>query len=132
MIGRRVWVGGRFHWCCAECQILSLPVPLPVFSASSPKQPAIIGPPILYSPLHLSLPSRHPASCPLDTPAPQCSHAPLPRLPPSPLAVVTWCLNSSSLNSATSTLTGVILKGLTLQKFVSDVCACMFYVCRLT
>ena len=29
-------------------------------------------------------------------------------------------------------LTGVILKGLTLQKFVSDVCACMFYVCRLT
>ena len=67
------------------------------------KQPALIGPPILHSPLHLSLPSLHPASCPLDTPAPQCSHAPLPRLPPSPLAVVTWCLNSSSLNSATST-----------------------------
>ena len=63
----------------------------------------LIGPPIPYSPLHLSLPSLHPASCPLDTPAPQCSHAPLPRLPPSPLAVVTWCLNSSSLNSATST-----------------------------
>ena len=77
-------------------------VPLPVFSASSPKQPALMGPPILYSPLHLSLPSLHPASCPLDTPAPQCSHA---RLPPSPLAVVTWCLNSSSLNSATSTET---------------------------
>ena len=28
-------------------------------------------------------------------------------------------------------LTGVILKGLTLQKFVSDVCACMFYVCEV-
>ena len=26
-------------------------------------------------------------------------------------------------------LTAVILKGLTLQKFVSDVCVCMFYVC---
>ena len=26
-------------------------------------------------------------------------------------------------------LTGVILKGLTLRKFVFDVCACMFYVC---
>ena len=56
----------------------------------------LIGPPILYSPLHLSLPSLHPASCPPDTPAPQCSHA--------PLAVVTWCLNSSSLSSANSTL----------------------------
>ena len=73
------------------------------FSPLLPKQPALIGPLILYSPLHLSLPSLHPASCPLDTPAPQCSHAPLPRLPPSPLAVVTWCLNSSSLNSVTST-----------------------------
>ena len=26
-------------------------------------------------------------------------------------------------------LTGVILKGLTLRKFVSDVCVCMFCVC---
>ena len=82
----------------------SLPAcPFTRFLRLLPKQPALIGPPILYSPLHLSLPSLHPASCPLDTPAPQCSHAPLPRLPPSPLAVVTWCLNSSSLNSATST-----------------------------
>ena len=105
-------MGGRFHWRCAECQILSLPVPLPVFSASSPKQSAIIGPPILYLPPHLSLPSLPPASCPLDTPAPQCSHAPLPRLPPSPLAVVTWCLNSSSLNSATSTLMYITTCGL--------------------
>ena len=59
----------------------------------------LIGPPIPCSSLHLSLPSLHPNSCPLDTPAPQCSHAPLPRPPPSPLAVVVWCL----LNSATST-----------------------------
>ena len=28
-------------------------------------------------------------------------------------------------------LTGVILKGLTLLKFVSDVCVCMFYVCKV-
>ena len=28
-------------------------------------------------------------------------------------------------------LTGVILKGLTLRKFVSDVCVCMFYVCEV-
>ena len=27
-------------------------------------------------------------------------------------------------------LTGVILKGLTLRKFVSDICVCMFYVCE--
>ena len=100
--GRAKFTIGKRGWRCAECQILSLPVPLPVFSASSPKQPAIIGPPILYSPLHLSLPSLHPASCPLDTPATQCSQA---RLPPSLLAVVTWCLNSSSLNCATSTET---------------------------
>ena len=30
-----------------------------------------------------------------------------------------------------SLLTGVILKGLTLQKFVSDVCVYMFYVCEV-
>ena len=70
----------------------------------------LISPPIPNSPLHLSLPSLHPISCSLDTPAPQCSHAPLlsspnsPSPPPPPPAVVTWCLNSSSLNSATSTL----------------------------
>ena len=29
-------------------------------------------------------------------------------------------------------LTGVILKGPTLRKFVSDVCVCMFYVCEVT
>ena len=29
-------------------------------------------------------------------------------------------------------LTGVLLKGLTLQKLVSDVCVCMFYVCLAT
>ena len=52
----------QFRWRCAECQIFSLPVHLPVFSTSSPKQPALIGPPIPYSPLHLSLPSLHPAS----------------------------------------------------------------------
>ena len=99
-------MGGQFRWHCAECQMLSLPVPLPVFSASSPKQPALIGPPIAYSSLHLSLLlSLHPASCPLDTAIPQCSHAPPPPppSPPPPIAVVTWCLNSSSLNSATST-----------------------------
>ena len=28
-------------------------------------------------------------------------------------------------------LTGVILKGLTLRKFVFDVCGCMFYVCEV-
>ena len=28
-------------------------------------------------------------------------------------------------------LTGVILKGLTLRKCVSDVCVCMFYVCEM-
>ena len=28
-------------------------------------------------------------------------------------------------------LTGVILKGLTLRKFVSDICVCMFYVCEV-
>ena len=28
-------------------------------------------------------------------------------------------------------LTGVILKGLTLQKFVFDVCVCMFHVCEV-
>ena len=28
-------------------------------------------------------------------------------------------------------LTGVILKGLTLRKFVSDVCVCVFYVCEV-
>ena len=28
-------------------------------------------------------------------------------------------------------LTGVILKRLTLGKFVSDVCVCMFYVCEV-
>ena len=28
-------------------------------------------------------------------------------------------------------LTGVILKGLTLRKFVSDACVCMFYVCEV-
>ena len=90
----------QFCWCCAEYQILSLPVPFPIFSTFSPKQLALIGPPIPYSPLHLSLPSLHPASCPLDTPAAQC----LPPAPPSlPLAMVTWCLNSSSLNSAAST-----------------------------
>ena len=52
----------QFRWRCAECQIFSLPVHLPVFSISSPKQPALIGPSIPYSPLHLSLPSLHPAS----------------------------------------------------------------------
>ena len=43
----------------------------------------LIGPPIPCLPLHLSLPSLHPTSCPLDTPAPQCSHAlcPTPRPP---------------------------------------------------
>ena len=29
-------------------------------------------------------------------------------------------------------LTRVILKGLTLQIFVSDVCVCMFYFCEVT
>ena len=77
--------------------------PFTVFSTSSPKQPALIGPPIPNSPLHLSLPSLHPASCPLDTLAPHCSHPFIPHLHPFPLAMVTWCLNSSSLNSATST-----------------------------
>ena len=28
-------------------------------------------------------------------------------------------------------LTGVILKGLTLRKVMSDVCVCMFYVCKV-
>ena len=28
-------------------------------------------------------------------------------------------------------LTGIILKGLTLRKFVSDVCVCMFHVCEV-
>ena len=28
-------------------------------------------------------------------------------------------------------LTRVILKGLTLRKFVSDVCVCMFYICEV-
>ena len=28
-------------------------------------------------------------------------------------------------------LTGVMLKGLILRKFVSDVCVCMFYVCEV-
>ena len=45
--------GARFSPC------LSI---YPFFSASSPKQPALIGPPIPYSSLHLSLPSVHPAS----------------------------------------------------------------------
>ena len=98
----------QFRWRCAECQILSLPVPLPVFSASSPKLQALVydilpffggrcrkavlgvcsspkhpAPYRPSQPLHLSLPSLHPASCPLDTPAPQCSHAPSPAPPPS-------------------------------------------------
>ena len=32
---------------------------------------------------------------------------------------------------ARALLTGVILKGLTLRKFVSDVFGCMFYVCEV-
>ena len=50
MIGKRVWVGGQFHWHCAECQILCLPAPLPVFSAS-PKQPALSHPLLTTTPL---------------------------------------------------------------------------------
>ena len=90
----------QFRWRCAECQILSLPVPLPVFSAFSPEQLALIGPP---SPTcHYASPS--PPSIPLPvlwTP----QHVSALMHPPSPtsLPMVTWCLNSSSLNSATST-----------------------------
>ena len=87
-----------------ECQILSLPVPLPFSPPPHLNNRPLIDPPIPYSALYHSLPSLHPASCPLDTPAAECPHAHLPRLPLSPLAVFTWCLNSSSLNSATSTL----------------------------
>ena len=29
-------------------------------------------------------------------------------------------------------LTGVVLKGLTVKKFVSDVCVCIFHVCEVT
>ena len=52
----------QFRWHCEECQILSIsfPVPLPVFSASSPKQPAP------YRPSH-----------------PLLATTPLPPLPPS-------------------------------------------------
>ena len=28
-------------------------------------------------------------------------------------------------------VTGVILKGLTVRKFVSNVCVCMFHVCKV-
>ena len=65
----------------------SLPasVPLPFCLPPHLNNRPLIGPPIPYSPLHLSLPSLHPASCPLDTPAPQCSHAPLLPPPPPPL-----------------------------------------------
>ena len=34
-------------------------------------------------------------------------------------------------SSVLALLTGVILKGLTLWKFVSDICVCMFYVCKV-
>jgi len=79
--------------------------PLPVFSASSPKQPAPYWPshPLLATtPLPPLPPSRFLSSGHPGTTALSC---PLPRLPPCPLAVVTWCLNSSSLNCATSTET---------------------------
>ena len=85
----------QFRWRWAECQILSLPVPLPVSSASTPKQPAP------YRPSHPQL-----ATTPLPPLPPSCflssghpgtsvlSCTTLPHLPPSPLAVITWCLNS--------------------------------------
>ena len=101
------WCGGTESVFTGSAQSARFSPCLSLYPFSPPPHPnnqPRIGPPIPYLPLHLSLPSLHPVSCPLDTPAPQCSHAPLPRLPPSPLAVVTWCLNSSSLNSATSTL----------------------------
>ena len=34
-------------------------------------------------------------------------------------------------SSVLALLTGVILKGLTLRNFLSDVCVCMFYVCKV-
>ena len=64
--------------------------PLPVFSASSPKQPAPYWPshPLLATtPLPPLPPSRFLSCGHLGTSALSC---PLPRLPPCPLAVVTW------------------------------------------
>ena len=74
---------GGGHWHAQSARFSPCLCPFTVFSASSPKPPALIGPPIPYSPLHLSLSSLRPASCPLDTPAPQCSH----HAPPSPASL---------------------------------------------
>ena len=45
-------------------------------------------------------------------------------------AIWHWLYNQHVL-ALCALLTGVILKGQTLRKFVSDVCVCMFYVCEV-
>ena len=97
--GEMIYYMLQFRWRCAECQILSLLVHSPVSSSPPPH--------LNNRPLSALLsPTRHYTS-----PSPPSIPLPVlwtPRhlsalMPPSPVAVVTWCLNSSSLNSATST-----------------------------
>ena len=45
-------------------------------------------------------------------------------------AIWHWLYNQHVLTLC-ALLIGVILKGLTLRKFVSDVCICMFCVCEV-
>ena len=75
------WCGGTESIFAGAAQSARFSPCLSLYPFSPPPHPnnqPLIGPPIPYLPLHLSLPSLHPVSCPLDTPAPQCSHAPLP------------------------------------------------------
>ena len=76
-----------------------------------------------------------------------CSRHDLQRVPASPWTSGSCTLYSFNVRSLVfssfvgtfkvsvalrrALLTGIILKGLTLRKFVSGVCVCMFYVCEV-